>query len=104
MMPSGRVPEKPTELITSEAMARVLRDLEDVTDLVLIDLLPMPLVTDAPAVAAVTKNAILVIGPRASTMAAITSARQQLDRLVAWILGRVLNGPDTSLSQTYYSY
>jgi succinoglycan biosynthesis transport protein ExoP len=104
LLPSGRVPEDPTELLTSEAMTKVLKALEDVSDIVLIDLPPVLPVTDALVVAAVTKNVILVIGPKASTRLAITSARQHLDRVGARIIGGVLNGPDASMSQTYYPY
>ena len=101
LLPSGHVPEDVTELLTSETLAGVLKDLEDVSDIVLIDLPPVLPVTDALVVAAVTKNVLLVIGPRANTRPAITSARQQLDRVGARILGGVLNGPDVSTAQTY---
>jgi capsular exopolysaccharide synthesis family protein len=104
LMPSGRVPEDPTELITSGPMARVLKDLEDLADIVLIDLPPVLPVTDAMVVAAVTKTVLLVIGPKANTRPVISSARQQFDRAGARILGGVLNGPDPSMSQAYYSY
>jgi succinoglycan biosynthesis transport protein ExoP len=104
IMPSGRLPDDPTELITSETVARVLHALEDVMDIVLIDLPPVLPVTDALVVAAVTGNVLLVIGPKANTRSAISSARQQIDRVGARIIGGVLNGPDPSLAQAYYSY
>ena len=65
LLPSGHVPEDPTELITSATMAKVLKSLEDVSDIVLIDLPPILPITDALVVAAVTKNVLLVIGPKA---------------------------------------
>lgn len=101
LLPSGRISEDSAELLTSETFAGVLKDLEDVSDIVLIDLPPVLPVTDALVVAAVTKNALLVIGPKANTRPAIASARQQLDRVGARILGGVLNGPDASTAQTY---
>lgn len=104
LLPSGRVPEDPTELITSSTMTKVLNELEQISDIVLIDLPPVLPVTDALVVAAVTKHVLLVIGPKANTRPAMTSTRQQLDRVGARILGAVLNGPDPSMSQTYYSY
>jgi len=104
LLPSGRVPEDPTELITSASMTRVLKELEEVSDIVLIDLPPLLPITDALVVAAVTRNVLLVIGPKANTRPALATARQQLDRVGARILGGVLNGPDPSMSQAYYSY
>jgi hypothetical protein len=63
--------------------------------------LPM---TDALVVAAVTGTAPLVIGPKANTRPAISSAMQQVDRVGARILGGIRNGPDPSLARAYYSY
>jgi capsular exopolysaccharide synthesis family protein len=103
-LPSGRVSEDPTELITSDNVGRVIRALEDDSDIVLIDLPPVLPVTDALVVAAVAENVLLVIGPKASTRPAVTSVRQQLDRVGARILGGVLNGPVSSLVPTSYSY
>jgi Mrp family chromosome partitioning ATPase len=74
------------------------------SDIVLIDLPPILPVTDALVVAALTKHVLLVIGPKANTRPTLTSARQQLDRVGGRILGAVLNGPDPSMSQAYYSY
>jgi hypothetical protein len=52
----------------------------------------------------VTGNVLLVIGPKANTRSAITSARQQVDRVGARIIGGIRNVPDPSLAQAYYSY
>jgi len=104
LLPSGSVADDPGALLTSATMARVLAEIETLSDIVLIDVPPVLPVTDALVVAEVTKNVLLVIGPKASTRPAIISARQQLDRVGARILGGVLNGPDTSMSQTYHSY
>ena len=101
---SGNVAEDPGELLSSTTMAGVLAELEKLSDIVLIDVPPVLPITDALVVAEVTKHVLLVISPQASTRPAITSARQQLDRVGARILGGVLNGPDPSMSQTTYSY
>ena len=70
----------------------------------LIDLPLMLPVTDVLVVAAVTGTVLLVIGPKANIRPAISSARQQTDRVGARIIGGVLNGPDPSLARAYYSY
>ncbi len=104
LLPSGSITDDPGELLTSKTMARVLAEVETLSDVVLIDVPPVLPVTDALVVAEVTKNVLLVIGPKASTRPAITAARQQLDRVGARILGGVLNGSDPSMSQVYDSY
>jgi Mrp family chromosome partitioning ATPase len=77
--------------------------LEEASDIVLINRPGAP-VTDALAAAAVTGNVLLVIRPKANARPAITSARQQIDRVGARIIGGVLNGPNRSLAQAYDSY
>jgi Mrp family chromosome partitioning ATPase len=104
LLSSGNVEEDPGELLTSTTMAGVLAELEKLSDIVLIDVPPVLPITDALVVAEVTKHVLLVIGPESSTRPAIASARQQLDRVGARILGGVLNGPDPSMSRTSYSY
>jgi capsular exopolysaccharide synthesis family protein len=104
LLPSGSVRDDPGELLTSRTMARVLKEIESLSDIVLIDVPPVLPVTDALVVAEVTKNVLLVIGPKGSTRPAITSARQQLDRVGARLLGGVLNGLEPSMSQRHESY
>lgn len=104
LLPSGRVPEDPTELIASQMMPKVIDELERESDIVLIDLPPVLPLTDALVVAAETKYVLVVIGPKADNRQTVTAARQQLDRVGARIIGGVFNGPNASTGQTYYSY
>jgi capsular exopolysaccharide synthesis family protein len=104
LVSSGPVPEDPAELLGSATMAKVLEDLERVSDIVLIDAPPVLPVTDAPVVAALTKNVLLVIGPNSATRASVVSARQQLERVGARILGGVLNGPHAIKAQSFAYY
>ena len=105
ILPSGRVPEDPAELLTSETMKRVLSELERTSDIVLIDVPPALPVTDALIVASVADGVLLVIGPKGDTRSSVMSARQQLDKVGARVLGGVLNGPDASSMSSYtYSY
>jgi capsular exopolysaccharide synthesis family protein len=104
LMPSGRVPDDPTELIIADRMAEVIRSLEEISDIVLLDTPPVLPVTDALVVASITRHVLLVIGPKSDKRPTLISMRQQLDRVGADIIGAVLNGPHPSMTQTYYSY
>jgi Mrp family chromosome partitioning ATPase len=101
LVSSGPVPSDPAELLGSPAMAKVIEALEDVSDFVLIDVPPILPVTDAPVVAAMAKNVLLVIGPNSATRASVASARQQLERVGVRILGGVLNGPNAIKAQSF---
>lgn len=91
ILPSGRVPEDPPELLTSDRMSGVLRELEEISDIVLIDTPPLLPVSDALVVASVADAVILVIGPESFDRSSLISARQQLDLVVSHTLGGVLN-------------
>jgi polysaccharide biosynthesis transport protein len=103
-LPSGAVPDNPAELLGSAAMGELLADLERASDLVLIDAPPILPVTDALVLAPRTGGALVVIGSRSATVATVSSARQQLDKVGAQVLGAVLSGPDPDLTQTDYAY
>jgi polysaccharide biosynthesis transport protein len=104
LLPSGAVPDNPAELLGSAAMGDLLADLERTSDLVLIDAPPILPVTDALVLAPRTGGVLVVIGSRSATGATVSSARQQLDKVGANVLGAVLSGPDPDLTQTYYAY
>jgi len=104
MLPSGRVPADPAELLSSAAMTKVLNELEVMSDFVLIDVPPILPITDALVVARLADAVLLVIGPNSSTRASVTSARQQLDRVGARILGCVLNGPHAMKARSFGYY
>ena len=104
LVPSGRLPDDPTELIIADRMAEVIRSLERISDIVLLDLPPIVPVTDALVVASITQHVLLVIGPKSDTRPTLIAMRQQVDRVGADIIGAVLNGPHASMTPTYYSY
>jgi capsular exopolysaccharide synthesis family protein len=101
LVPSGRVPDDPTELMIADRMADVIRSLEETSDIVLLDLPPVLPVTDALVVASITRQVLLVVGPKSDTRPTLISMRQQLDRVGADIIGAVLNGPHASMTSTY---
>jgi len=104
ILPSGRVPEDPAELLTTERMSEVLRDLEETSDIVLVDVPPALAVTDALVVAQVAQGVLVVLGPNSVERSSVLAVRQQLEKVGARILGGVLNGPDTLTAQAGYSY
>ena len=104
LVPSGRLPDDPTELIIADRMAEAIRSLEELSDIVLLDVPPIFPITDALVVASITRHVLLVIGPKSDTRPTLISMRQQLDRVGADIIGAVLNGPHPSMAPTYSSY
>lgn len=90
VLPAGRIPPNPSELLGSAAMHAVLQELAADADYVLIDSSPLLLVTDA-AVAAQHANGVVLVAAAGSTKRQeFTGAVQALDRAGSRLLGVVL--------------
>ncbi|MCA9951883.1 MAG: polysaccharide biosynthesis tyrosine autokinase [Anaerolineales bacterium] len=99
---SGSLPPNPAELLGSAKMSELLAELENFTDMVILDSPPF-LVTDAPVLAAKADGVILVIRPGRTPAEAAKAMLEQLDRVGARVVGVVLNRVPRSGSY-YYSY
>jgi capsular exopolysaccharide synthesis family protein len=107
LLPSGPVPGNPAELLGSEAMESLLRELQEASDFVLIDAAPVLPVADAMTLTPLVDAVLLVADARSTTRGAIEQARQQLDQVNARVIGTVLNNFDPSkaaYTHQHYGY
>lgn len=111
LLPSGPVPGNPAELLGSDAMESLLRELQEASDFVLIDAAPVLPVADAMTLTPLADAVLFVADARRTTRGAIEQARQQLDQVNARVVGTVLNNFDPSKAHGdshqhygYYSY
>ncbi|TFC47184.1 polysaccharide biosynthesis tyrosine autokinase [Cryobacterium shii] len=108
VLPSGRVPPNPSELLGSAAMARMLGALTEEFDVVLIDAPPLLLVTDAAVLSKLCGGAIMVVASGRTKRNELTSAVKALERAGSRLVGMVITmlptrGPD-SYGYGQYSY
>jgi polysaccharide biosynthesis transport protein len=107
---SGGARDNAAELIGSEAMGRVLDDLRDRSDFVIVDAAPILLVADTASLLPHSDGVLLVVDPAVSTRAAADDVREQLDQLQARRIGIVINNLEKSRARAYrhhagyYSY
>ena len=106
VLPSGRVPPNPSELLGSANMARLLSDLTSTFDYVIIDAPPLLLVTDAALLSKLAGGAILVAASGRTKRSEIASAIRALDHVGSKLLGVVVTmlptkGPDAYGYGTY---
>ncbi len=104
VLTSGEVPPNPTELLGSEAMARLLRDAVDTYDTVVLDAPPLLPVTDAALLSTLTGGALMVAGSGTVTIPQLRDALTALDRVKGTVLGIVLNKVRTADSNNHYEY
>ncbi|WP_426565227.1 polysaccharide biosynthesis tyrosine autokinase [Angustibacter sp. McL0619] len=101
----GPIPPNPSELLGSQVMNDMLRDLENRYDYVIIDAPPLLPVTDAAVLSRLAGGAVVVVGASRVNRDQLSRAFDILDTVGAQVLGVVLNlvpakGPD---AQSYYS-
>ncbi|MDF1512952.1 MAG: hypothetical protein P1S60_03985 [Anaerolineae bacterium] len=102
LMPAGKVPPNPAELLGSRRMKALITACKSVVDVVIVDSPPLLAAADAAVLAPQTNGAILVIEPGNSDKKAVVQAVEQLHRSGAHILGTVLNKVPMNRKSGYY--
>lgn len=103
VLPCGPIPPNPAELISSERMRLLLRELGEKYDHILIDSPPLINVTDPVILSTMVDGVILVVQAGRSTRDIVRRARQELGSVGAKIFGVVLNNLDIK-REGYDSY
>ena len=91
VLAAGGLPPNPSELLGSEAMKRVLRELGE-RAVVIVDAPPLLPVTDGAVLSAVTDGAFIVVSSGKTLDTELTAAISHLEAVHAKALGIILNG------------
>lgn len=94
LLPCGPIPPNPAELIISERMKEMLRELSERYDHIIIDSPPLINVTDPVILSTMVDGVILVVHGGKSTRDIVRRARQELSSVGAKVFGVVLNNVD----------
>lgn len=104
LLSSGPLPPNPAELLDSERMSRLMNELKQRYDYVLIDAPPILAVTDAIILGSKVDGVILVSSIGSTNIDKAKEAKETLIKGQARILGVVLNGVERSGDDEYYYY
>ena len=94
LLPCGPIPPNPAELIISDRMKEMLKELSLRYDHIIIDSPPLINVTDPVILSTMVDGVILVVHGGKSTRDIVRRARQELATVGAKIFGVVLNNVD----------
>lgn len=108
VLPSGRTPPNPSELLGSHAMQRTLHALGDAFDYVLVDAPPLLLVTDAAVMSRFTSGVLMVAASGSTKKPQLTAAVEKLNSIGSRLFGVIVTmlpakGPD-SYGYAAYAY
>jgi succinoglycan biosynthesis transport protein ExoP len=101
ILPAGRIPPNPSELLGSEAMMKLLQLVEKEYDVVLVDTPPLLPVTDAAVLSKHVRGALLVVASGRTHKAQLQSAIDALNNVDARIAGIVLTMMPTKGAEAY---
>jgi capsular exopolysaccharide synthesis family protein len=105
VLPAGRIPPNPTELIESKRMRELLAKAQSEYDFVVIDTPPILLVADAIPLVPMVSGVLAVSGLGVSTRTSANDLAEQLERMEAPTLGLVANfATNTGRSYDGYGY
>jgi len=104
VLTAGPIPPNPAELLGSKRMKRLIEEVSEQFDIILIDTPPVIAVTDAAILAQEVDGVILVVASGEVNKDYAIRAKELLDKVGAKILGAVLNKVDMNTNEYYYYY
>lgn len=104
LLPCGKIPENPAELFTSEKFPKLLENLKQQFDVIIIDSPPVTVVTDALIIAQHVHGVIVVARANKTPLPHLIRTRELLEGVNAPILGTVLNDISSHANGYYGGY
>lgn len=104
VLPSGRIPPNPSEVLGSHAMEQLIDAAAEQYDIVLLDSAPLLPVTDGAILAGKASGALLVVGSDIVHQTQLTNSLEALDAVEARVLGLVLNKVQKKHADGYTAY
>jgi len=101
---AGSPTSNPADLLDSDQMSTLLRDLAAAYDFIVLDAPPGPLVSDTFPLVSQADGVIIVSSPRHASWDGFNTLRSQLELLDAPILGVVVNNAKRGGAEDYYPY
>jgi Mrp family chromosome partitioning ATPase len=107
VLPSGTIPQNSSETLKAGPFRRLLDEIAEGYDVVVLDTPPVLVSADAVILAPLADDVLLVVRAGQTHREAVERAHQQLTDAGAHVLGAVLNDPEGEVGRdhkTYYEY
>ncbi|MEH7196255.1 CpsD/CapB family tyrosine-protein kinase [Priestia megaterium] len=104
LLTSGPIPPNPAELLASNNMTELLKEMKEQFDMVIFDTPPVLAVADAQILANQVEGSILVVSSGRTDKEAAVKAKELLLKANAKLLGAVLNNRKMEEGSDYYYY
>ena len=101
---AGATPPNPSELLASERMEKLVALVKEKFDMVIIDLPPINVVTDAGVISSLVDGYVFVVRSGVDDNRSVRSALDTLNQMNANVLGVVLNDVNMTQGKRYGRY
>ncbi|WP_334329716.1 CpsD/CapB family tyrosine-protein kinase [Companilactobacillus sp. HBUAS59699] len=91
IIPSGPIPPNPSELLGSNRLKQLLKELEERFDILILDAPPVNTVTDTQVLASVVDGVVMVVPQGIAIKAGVRHAKESLELVHAHIIGAIMN-------------
>ena len=103
VLPSGKIPSNPSELVGRQHMADILAEMKQEYDFVLCDVPPILVVSDAALLASHLDGVLILVRSGLAIAHDVARAAEQMERVGGKVIGAVFNAMDTE-SNRYGKY
>lgn len=104
ILTSGAIPPNPAELLASNRMEDLKKEMLDYFDMIIFDTPPVLAVTDAQVMSTKADGTLFVVPQGQASKDEVLKAKDMLEKVNANVLGAVLNRVDKSDDSYYYYY
>lgn len=104
VLPPGKLPPNPSELVGGRRMEKLVRDLSEHYDILILDSPPLLAASDAAVLGSVADGVLMVVRAGYTDSNAAADAMEQLSNVGARMVGAVLNDPDANVQRYGYYY
>lgn len=101
---SGVIPPNPSELLASNRMNQLIKELEEIFDLVIFDMPPVIAVTDAQIMSSKADGTIFVVNKDGADKEMVKKSKELLEKVKANVIGVVFNRVELKGDNYYYYY
>lgn len=103
VLPSGKIPMNPSELVGRSYMATILAEMKEEYDFVLCDVPPILVVSDAALLASHLDGVLILVRSGVAVGHEVARAREQMERVGGRVLGGIFNAYDNKSGGYGYS-
>ena len=103
-MTAGNIPPNPSELLVSEEMIKLIDELNEICDIVIIDGTPCELVTDSVILSSVTDSTLIVTAYKSTRKDSLDRIIKNIQNVGGNLVGVVVNKMPMSAKKYYGNY